>query len=406
MRSSGEIDALVSDYLRKHYLAVRGNGYGVVLTHRAKIVTRRHLVWLEQRGLLPAGTAAQGASWSDSASPPATVAEDSRALTARHGKSESRALLDYVLARVDSELPPPLRQPLLDYLEHLARDRELAKSSIEASLRTNVALVRKMAAAGNGSFTQLRVSQLDEVVSSLLRSPPPELIHRRQQVRAHHSRLRGFLRYLYRRRLLDRDLASALISPPCYRASTPVTVLSEQQLQHLLESVDRRRPRGQRCYTILTLMTTYGLRPVDVSHLLLDDLHWRDARIAMVQKKTGRVVALPLLPQVATPLCDYLRHVRPPGLADRHVFVSLSWPHHAVRSAAICADVANALAACGLSSSRPRHLRASVATHLLRQGEALSTIQEVLGHRTAETTQRYAATDLEMLRQVLEEIER
>ena len=47
-----------------------------------------------------------------------------------------------------------------------------------------------------------------------------------------------------------------------------------------------------------------------------------------------------------------------------------------------------------------------MATHLLRQGEALSSIQEVLGHRTAETTQRYALTDVVLLRQLLEESER
>jgi site-specific recombinase XerC len=44
--------------------------------------------------------------------------------------------------------------------------------------------------------------------------------------------------------------------------------------------------------------------------------------------------------------------------------------------------------------------------HLLRQGEALSTIQEVLGHCTAETTQRYVVTDVVLLRQVLEESKR
>jgi site-specific recombinase XerD len=50
--------------------------------------------------------------------------------------------------------------------------------------------------------------------------------------------------------------------------------------------------------------------------------------------------------------------------------------------------------------------RATVATHLLRQGVALSTIQEVLGHRSADTTQRYAATDVIVLREALEESER
>jgi site-specific recombinase XerD len=68
--------------------------------------------------------------------------------------------------------------------------------------------------------------------------------------------------------------------------------------------------------------------------------------------------------------------------------------------------VIDALRQAGLGVARSKHLRATVATHLLRQGEALSSIQEVLGHRTAETTQRYAVTDVVLLRQVLEESER
>ena len=403
--SSDELGPVVIDYLQQRRLTMRGKGYGLVFTHRARIVTRRHLLWLEQQGQLPEGTAIQGARWRIPA--PSWAAGISDSLSGGRGigrgDNESQALLDYVTARLDSGLPQSLRQPLLEYMEHLICDRELVQSSIESSLRTNLALCRKMAESGKDSFSQLRVSLLDEVVSSLLRAPQHDLIHRRQQVRGHHSRLRGLLRYLYRRGLVDRDLAPALISPPCYRDSTPPTVLSEHQLQRLLESVDRHHPRGRRCYAVLTLMTTYGMRPVDVCRLGLDDLRWSDKRIALVQSKTGRVLALPLLPQVAAALQDYLRHDRPPGLCARQVFVSLDWPHRAVRSVALCADVARALADCGLSWARARHLRATVATHLLRQGEGLSTIQELLGHRTAETTQRYAVTDLEMLRRVLEE---
>jgi site-specific recombinase XerC len=48
----------------------------------------------------------------------------------------------------------------------------------------------------------------------------------------------------------------------------------------------------------------------------------------------------------------------------------------------------------------------SVATHLLRSAVALGTVQDILGHRTPETTQRYAVTDPEMLRRVLDEAAR
>jgi site-specific recombinase XerD len=113
-----------------------------------------------------------------------------------------------------------------------------------------------------------------------------------------------------------------------------------------------------------------------------------------------------LVAQVAAALKDYLRQDRPLGLSARNLFVSLDWSPLAVRSALICAHVARAFADCGLGWARARYLRSTVATHLLRQGEALSTIQELLGHRSAETTQRYAVTDLEMLRHVLEETER
>jgi site-specific recombinase XerD len=306
---------------------------------------------------------------------------------------------------VDPDLPPLLRQPLLDYLEHLITDRRLVNKSIHESLRTNLALCRKLAEEGKSSWVQLRVPQLDQVVAALLGAPQHDMLHRRQQVRAHHSRLRGLLRYLHQRGLLDRDLAPALISPPCYRDSTPPTVLSELQVQQMLESIDRRHSRGRRCHAAVSLMTTYGLRPVDVAELQLEQLRWREQRIELVQHKTGRVLALPLLPSVTASLYDYLRNDHPAGLADRHIFVSLQWPHPAVRSATLCADVARALAHCGLPWARAKHLRASLATHLLRQGESLSTIQELLGHRTAETTQRYAVTDLQMLRRVLPETE-
>ena len=374
--------------------ALQGRSCGRVLRHHAQVVTRRHLIWLEQQGHLPAGSRAAG----------------SGGLAADTTEDDPQALLEHMVAKVQRqvpELPEGLRQPLLDYLEHLIYQRGLVQATLESILHTQLALCRQLASAGHECYARLGAAELDQVVGSLLSAPPERehLLRRRQQIHAHHSRLRGLLRYLRGRGLLQQDLSRVLISPPCYQASKPSTVLSQQQVHSLLQAVDRGQAGGRRAYAILMLMTTYGLRPIDVSRLRLDDLHWRRGQVALVQKKTGRALTLPLLPEVVTALSDYLREDRVPGLLDRRVFVSLNWPHRPLCSKRISRIVAQALREARLGWARPKHLRSTVATHLLRQGEAHSTIEQLLGHCSAATTQRYAVTDVELLRQVLKESE-
>ena len=383
------IATLLDDYFKQRHRSKRGRGYCFVLTRRAQIVTSRHLIWLEQRGHLPPGNAAP----------------HSRGCAALQVEHPTQTILQHLVAKVDPQLPERLRRPLLQYLEHLVYERELVRGRISSILRTSLTLCRHLARTGHDGFARLRMADLDQVVGSLLSAPSDDLLRRRRQVQREHSRLRGFLRYLHRQGLVGRDLARVLISPPCYRASQPPTVLSELQVRALLESVDRGDKRGRRAYAILMLMTTYGLRPIDVSQLRLDNLHWRQGKMALVQSKTGRVLTLPLLPAVVAALCDYLRQDRRPGLQHRRVFVGLAWPHRPLRPAAVSVAVTDALQKAGLDWARPKDLRATVATHLLRQGEALSSIQEVLGHRTAETTLRYAVTDVVLLRELLEESE-
>jgi site-specific recombinase XerD len=267
-------------------------------------------------------------------------------------------------------------------------------------------LCRLLAEQCEESFARLCVDQLDEVVSSLVTAPPGDVLRRRQQVQRRHSDLRGFLRFLHRQGVVDRDLSAALISPPCYRSSTPPRVLTGEQVKALLDSVDRESPKGRRCYAILLLSTTYGLRPVDIARLRLDAIHWREERLVLAQSKTGHVLTLPLLTAVAEALVVYLKRDRPAGVSFREVFLSLYRPHRPLPRTAVSTLVKEALADAGLSWAGARQLRASVASHLLRQGEAFGTIQDVLGHRAAETTQRYATTDLELLRLVLDEPER
>ena len=98
-----------------------------------------------------------------------------------------------------------------------------------------------------------------------------------------------------------------------------------------MESLDRSCAKGRRSHAILMLITTYGLRPVDISGLRLDDLHWRNEMITFVQKKTGVSLTLPLIAEVARSLYEYLRKDRDLQTTHRHVFLSLYWPHEPLK---------------------------------------------------------------------------
>ncbi len=63
-------------FLHARHRERQGRGYGLILTHRARIVTRRLLHWLEDTGLLAEGTAAEGARWLVSRHPSATTSWD------------------------------------------------------------------------------------------------------------------------------------------------------------------------------------------------------------------------------------------------------------------------------------------------------------------------------------------
>jgi hypothetical protein len=166
-----EFATLFDDYFEQRRVRMRGQGYGFVLTHRAQIVTRRHLIWLEQQGHLPAETAA--------------CQTNIRIAEPDHGPLQ--AVLEHFVAKVDPQLPERLRRPSIQYLEHLVYERELVRSSIKSILRTNLALCRHLADAGHDGFLRLRAAQLDQVVGSLLSAPGDDLLRRRRQVQSHHS---------------------------------------------------------------------------------------------------------------------------------------------------------------------------------------------------------------------------
>jgi integrase/recombinase XerD len=131
--------------------------------------------------------------------------------------------------------------------------------------------------------------------------------------------LRSFLRFLHQSGRISNNLAPLIIRPRRYRLGALPRVLDWEQVQRILDNVDRSTRSGRQHYAILILLAMYGLRAGEVANLKLEDIDWRRETIHIASRKAGKDLCLPLIAQVGKAILDYLKHGRP-GSKDRHVF--------------------------------------------------------------------------------------
>ncbi|WP_339783644.1 site-specific integrase [uncultured Marinobacter sp.] len=215
--------------------------------------------------------------------------------------------------------------------------------------------------------------------------------------------LRRYLRFLFVTGQVSSDIASFVVTPVIHRYEQPLRALPWTDVLRILESIDRRTPIGLRDYTLLLLMSSYGLGAGEVIRLTLDDIDWRAATLRVVRPKTGVAFVLPLLPALARAMVSYLKHGRPRRTPTRHVFLSMRAPHYplsassAIRHMLVGYARTAGVTAAYLGSHVLRH------THACRQMEletSSKVISDILGHRSPESLSAYLRIDTQHLRQL------
>jgi site-specific recombinase XerD len=222
--------------------------------------------------------------------------------------------------------------------------------------------------------------------------------------RSYGSTLRVFFRWATVQGWLSGSLKDAVPRPRQHRYVNLPDVLGQPEQDRILGAVDRSTPLGRRDYAILLLAARYGLRPCDIRQLTLDDIHWRDARIDLQQVKTGRQLVLPLLPEIADALSEYLRDGRPAS-QSRIIFLRHCAPfEHFAAENNLASIMRDALRRAGLAERIGRRglylFRHTLATRLLAAGHPLKAIADILGHQSTLTTYGYIRVEVGGLRTV------
>jgi integrase/recombinase XerC len=211
--------------------------------------------------------------------------------------------------------------------------------------------------------------------------------------------VRGFLRHLTRRHGMAAlplgTLRGPRPKPPVPRALRPedARAVARDAGDHYDPARHERAGlQAARDVALFTLLYGAGLRIAEALALDLRDapLPGREGALR-VMGKGGKERLVPVLPAVRAAMADYLRH-RGPGAPDEPLFLGARGgrldPAVAQRS------MREARRLAGLPEhATPHALRHSFATHLLGAGADLRAIQELLGHASLSTTQRYTAVD-------------
>lgn len=210
--------------------------------------------------------------------------------------------------------------------------------------------------------------------------------------------LRGFFRRLERRELVHNPAIVTLRTPKLPQ-SVP-KALSEAEALHAIEATAEMATEpwiARRDAAILTLLYGAGLRIGEALSLSRRDAPAGPA--LRVRGKGNKERVVPLLPVVVDAIAEYLDlcpHVLAP---EGPLFVGKRGKR--LQPGQVQATLRGVRRALGLpETATPHALRHSFATHLLAGGGDLRTIQELLGHASLSTTQRYTAVDTARLAEV------
>jgi integrase/recombinase XerC len=299
------------------------------------------------------------------------------------------------------------------FRQHLVTEKRGSPNTVRAYLRDLHELLvhaRGLRRQGEGPVTiaELDVGVCRSYLASLHGRNDPATVGRKL------SSLRTFFRLLVRRRLATGSPVAALRGPK--RAQRLPAFLAKDDAARLLTSTTGDRPslrepaaalraaEQARDQALFEILYGAGLRISEACNLDLGDVT-SDGAGALVNVRQGkgrkdRIVPLGGKGRTALagylPLRSALMTYRPrPPATPQALFVTRGGRRLGPRQARRLLDRREV--ATGVRRVSPHALRHSFATHLLGEGADLRAIQEMLGHASLRTTQRYAQVDIDHL---------
>ena len=289
-------------------------------------------------------------------------------------------------------------QATKDYEHYLKLERGLSKNTIDSYNRD----IKKLIMFLEKNNLSISPTDLNEEIIQQFIYEIAKKVNPTSQARII-SGLRSFFDYLIFEKYRETNPTDLIESPKIGR-KLPDT-LTEEEINLLIASIDLSKPQGERNRAILETMYSCGLRVSELISLKISDIFFDEGFIKVVGKgNKERFVPIHFKAQkyINSYIVSIRSHIsivkefedilflnrRGKGLSRQMIFILL-------KELAVIINLNKKIS--------PHTFRHSFATHLLKNGADLRSIQQMLGHESITTTEVYVHLDTSFLKKVVEQ---
>jgi len=286
-----------------------------------------------------------------------------------------------------------MRQELNQFLDYLRHERNASPHTISSYKRDLTQLAAYL------EEKDILLRRLDNVQIRGFMGQLHERRLRKSTLARKLAAVRSFLQFCVKKKWLAENPARVVATPK--QEKLVPSFLSEEEMARFLEVPASHRPLDLRDKAVLELFYATGIRLSELVGINVEDISLRE-RLVRVRGKGKKERLVPFGRAAGDSLKSYLG-VRPAFLkykiGEPAVFLNYQGERIAARSVERIVDKCIRLTALKRKIS-PHSLRHSFASHLLSRGADLRVIQELLGHESLATTQKYTHLDLGRLMDV------
>ncbi len=209
--------------------------------------------------------------------------------------------------------------------------------------------------------------------------------------------------YLHNAGLLPNSFES-LLSFRVSRQAKLLPTTPPEEIEAVLNLIDRDTPKGKRDYAMFMLAIVNGLRAADIIRLKLTDIDWRKGEINIIQSKTAQNLQLPLTADVGEALRDYILNGRPLSLSQQ-IFLWCKPPYRPLSDGVAIGDAYDEYRRIAgyrreaFDGKGFHSLRRTVGTNLVTSDVSLTDAAQILGKVRPESMKKYVSLDAPHLKE-------